>query len=110
MSNGNEMLEALEGVIKDNPPLQEALINLQREAVAGGWTPKEHGQKVIEILEENDVEIPPEFTLLVAKKSGVKLSDAELGQVAGGFWGSGDDCNKWKDCGNGMGRSCYPHC
>lgn len=110
MSEHAEAFAVLDKALGEDPELKDALLKLQREAVAGGWASSEYSGKLVELLESNGVEASPEIMLAVAKSTGYKLTDEELSAVSGGGWFDGHDCNKWKDCGNGMGRTCYPHC
>ena len=108
MSENTEAFAALDKLIGDNAALKEGLLNLQREASAAGLTTEEYSEKVVGFLKGEGIEVTPEVMLAILKHTGFKLTDEQLGQVSGG-WGS-HDCNKWKDCGNGMGRTCHPHC
>ena len=110
MNEHTEAFATLDKALEDNAELKDALLELQREAVAGGWASSEYNGKLVELLESHGVETDPEIMLAAAKNTGYKLTDEELDAVSGGGWGDGHDCNKWKDCGNGSGRTCYPHC
>ena len=108
MSEDNSKYDTLEKTIESNAELKTALLELQREAVVGGWTQDEHAARAQELLLQSGVELTAEDLLSLIKDSGAELTKDEMDQVSGGKWGK--SCNKWKECPGGTGRSCYPHC
>lgn len=109
MDESSSTFDALEKAINENDELKDALLGLQRKAATEGWTTDEYAERAKELLLQNDIALAPEAMLSVIKDAGYELTDDELDQmnVAGGW---GKNCNKWKECPGGTGRSCYPHC
>lgn len=105
----NSTFDALEKAINEDDGLRDALLELQRKATVEGWTTDEYAERAKELLQQNDMELSPEALLSVIKDSATELTDDELDQmnVAGGWR---KNCNKYKECPGGTGRSCYPHC
>ncbi len=109
MDESSGTFDALEKAINENEQLKDALLELQRKATTDGWTTDEYAERVKEFLLQNDIALSHESILSVVKDSGSDLTDDELEQIsAAGVWGK--NCNKWKECPGGTGRSCYPHC
>ena len=102
-------LDALEKAVSENDALKDALLELQRKATVEGWTTDEHAERAKDLLQQNGVTLSPEDLFSVIKDAGSELTDSELDEVsAAGSWRK--NCNKWKECPGGTGRSCYPHC
>ena len=109
MSDNGTTFDALEKATSENDELKDALLQLQRKATTEGWTTDEHAERAMELLQQNGVTLSPEDLLSFIKDAGSDLTDDELDQVGvAGGWGK--NCNKWKQCPGGTGRSCYPHC
>ena len=101
--------DALEKAINENDELKGALLETQRKATTEGWTTDEHAERVKDLLRQNGIALSSEALLSLIKDAGFELTDGELDQVGvAGGWGK--NCNKWKQCPGGTGRSCYPHC
>lgn len=108
MSTSNNTFDSVEQAVNANEELKNALLEVQREAESNGLPAEEYAEKINTILAANGVEATPEVILAMVEDAGVDLTDEELDEVSGGTWSK--DCDKWKDCGDGNGRSCYPHC
>ena len=108
----NEMKKYIEEIGK-NDELKTAILDLQRKAETAGWPREEYASKLAELVSSAGISMSAEVAAIMVQSAGnVMLSDEELENVAGGSACGiiSHDCSKWKDCGGGTGRWCYPHC
>lgn len=107
-----EKKEKLLAAIKEKAELRENILALQREAQKNGWSEEKYCEELLTVIRNGGLEATNEeirdFVKLTTDAAEGEMKDDELEDVSGG--GCGKSCNKWKDCGDGNGRSCYPHC